>query len=109
MIRRPPRSTRTDTLFPYTTLFRSARRRSWCERRPHAGAALLQIVAVATALHAFFQDAMVALARFEFVHVPGQIRGIVPEGALGVARLDVGGDVAQIGRASCRESVCQYV
>src|SRR3546814_21149756 len=23
MIRRPPRSTRTDTLFPYTTLFRS--------------------------------------------------------------------------------------
>src|SRR3546814_3149803 len=26
MIRRPPISTRTDTLFPYTTLFRSARR-----------------------------------------------------------------------------------
>src|SRR3546814_7173470 len=26
MIRRPPRSTRTDTLFPYTTLFRSASR-----------------------------------------------------------------------------------
>src|SRR3546814_4960192 len=36
MIRRPPRSTRTDTLFPYTTLFRSGWRRSWgianCER-----------------------------------------------------------------------------
>src|SRR3546814_1054855 len=27
MIRRPPRSTRTDTLFPYTTLFRSCRLR----------------------------------------------------------------------------------
>src|SRR3546814_2959192 len=27
MIRRPPRSTRTDTLFPYTTLFRSAKLR----------------------------------------------------------------------------------
>src|SRR3546814_8240078 len=27
MIRRPPRSTRTDTLFPYTTLFRSPRSR----------------------------------------------------------------------------------
>src|SRR3546814_8116055 len=27
MIRRPPRSTRTDTLFPYTTLFRSL---VWC-------------------------------------------------------------------------------
>src|SRR3546814_2873057 len=25
MLRRPPRSTRTDTLFPYTTLFRSTR------------------------------------------------------------------------------------
>src|SRR3546814_8112182 len=34
MIRRPPRSTRTDTLFPYPTLFRSTRRlclRSWGE------------------------------------------------------------------------------
>src|SRR3546814_17229265 len=28
MIRRPPRSTRTDTLFPYTTLFRSAKGRT---------------------------------------------------------------------------------
>src|SRR3546814_11911153 len=28
MIRRPPRSTRTDTLFPYTTLFRSYRSRN---------------------------------------------------------------------------------
>src|SRR3546814_7218824 len=28
MIRRPPRSTRTDTLFPYTTLFRSTVRRA---------------------------------------------------------------------------------
>src|SRR3546814_14006180 len=27
MIRRPPRSTRTDTLFPYTTLFRALRHR----------------------------------------------------------------------------------
>src|SRR3546814_19661325 len=28
MIRRPPRSTRTDTLFPYTTLFRSGAARA---------------------------------------------------------------------------------
>src|SRR3546814_4541497 len=34
MIRRPPRTTRTDTLFPYTTLFRShTRRTSRCGRR----------------------------------------------------------------------------
>src|SRR3546814_209424 len=31
MIRRPPRSTRTDTLFPYTTLFRSPRERNVLE------------------------------------------------------------------------------
>src|SRR3546814_6620655 len=31
MIRRPPRSTRTDTLFPYTTLFRSALLGEWLE------------------------------------------------------------------------------
>src|SRR3546814_1452294 len=30
MIRRPPRSTRTDTLFPYTTLFRSGTSRAVC-------------------------------------------------------------------------------
>src|SRR3546814_110326 len=30
MIRRPPRSTRTDTLFPYTTLFRSERVHDTC-------------------------------------------------------------------------------
>src|SRR3546814_7828215 len=29
MIRRPPRSTRTDTLFPYTTLFRSKDHKDW--------------------------------------------------------------------------------
>src|SRR3546814_17500443 len=31
MIRRPPRSTRTDTLFPYTTLFRSQPLEGTCE------------------------------------------------------------------------------
>src|SRR3546814_15083560 len=41
MIRRPPRSTRTDTLFPYTTLFRSRRyfsvgRAPACGRPPSA-------------------------------------------------------------------------
>src|SRR3546814_18026623 len=38
MIRRPPRSTRTDTLFPYTTLFRSlVDQVGW---REHQGAAV---------------------------------------------------------------------
>src|SRR3546814_3100842 len=39
MIRRPPRSTRTDTLFPYTTLFRSARRDPRLRREGDRGAA----------------------------------------------------------------------
>src|SRR3546814_3238190 len=37
MIRRPPRSTRTDTLFPYTTLFRSVRRHRDSHLVGHAG------------------------------------------------------------------------
>src|SRR3546814_17286795 len=41
MIRRPPRSTRTDTLFPYTTLFRSALpcplQKHICQRRSVLG------------------------------------------------------------------------
>src|SRR3546814_14445662 len=36
MIRRPPRSTRTDTLFPYTTLFRSIRRRAQSRPDPRS-------------------------------------------------------------------------
>src|SRR3546814_7669909 len=37
MIRRPPRSTRTDTRFPYTTLFRSSSRRNRGRQpRPHS-------------------------------------------------------------------------
>src|SRR3546814_7784655 len=37
MIRRPPRSTRTDTLFPYTTLFRSPARRDGAPPRARGG------------------------------------------------------------------------
>src|SRR3546814_13978951 len=106
MIRRPPRSTRTDTLFPYTTLFRS-RQNKW------GGA---------------------GLASPQLWCLPGRGRGagrrLVPDGLAG-GHLAVGFDfgdagdlqrgaillgggafvagLAQIGRASCRERVCQYV
>src|SRR3546814_2862072 len=43
MIRRPPRSTRTDTLFPYPTLFRSSRYLLHCHdmrKVAHVGAAM---------------------------------------------------------------------
>src|SRR3546814_20033093 len=39
MIRRPPRSTRTDTFFPYTTLFRSLFKRAVMPGEPSAAAA----------------------------------------------------------------------
>src|SRR3546814_8116636 len=44
MIRRPPRSTRTDTLFPYTTLFRSQRSADYSPR----GSRSVSIVSVAS-------------------------------------------------------------
>src|SRR3546814_2593427 len=62
MIRRPPRSTRTDTLFPYTTLFRSpvralAATAGKAVRRVAAGTALalaaaLGMSAMASSAHA---------------------------------------------------------
>src|SRR3546814_16510884 len=39
MIRRPPRSTRTDTLFPYTTLFRS-----FHHRQVHEGNVVIHVL-----------------------------------------------------------------
>src|SRR3546814_12617212 len=89
MIRRPPRSTRTDTLFPYTTLFRSeagnqpvaarevARLRDGAER--HLG-----------------DDRAVAADLGVEIRVLRRID-------------DVDAARHQIGRASCRERACQYV
>src|SRR3546814_10615960 len=45
MIRRPPRSTRTDTLFPDTTLFRSTRAGAGCGRPAVAGLCIVRPVA----------------------------------------------------------------
>src|SRR3546814_2980963 len=50
MIRRPPRSTRTDTLFPYTTLFLSAEIIGAGNRRARGEAALAGVERVGDAL-----------------------------------------------------------
>src|SRR3546814_12744586 len=98
MIRRPPRSTRTDTLFPYTTLFRAD--------RPD------QIMAEA-------RDQQLGHTKVDLrIHFPAVIPRFVAPAATG--RHDVSSActslytkrrdrLAQIGRASCRERVCQYV
>src|SRR3546814_20186868 len=55
MVRRPPRSTRTDTLFPYTTLFRShSCCRSW-QDAPHTPAARISACGRERARHGILQ------------------------------------------------------
>src|SRR3546814_11693398 len=101
MIRRPPESTRTDTLFPYTTLFRS-------------------VVAPPLLLGEGFGQRVHALAR----HVVGgeaaddgvgRVQPPAGQGQeeaqpTGQPRQEVGAaDIGtEIGRAPCRERVCQY-
>src|SRR3546814_20324206 len=54
MIRRPPRSTRTDTLFPYTTLFRSPRKIEY--HAPEAIDALQQALGLRARYQVFLTD-----------------------------------------------------
>src|SRR3546814_13910132 len=105
MIRRPPRSTRTDTLFPYTTLFRSWR------------IELIKGYRVATVIGKIGRDLGVLprpVARE--CHHSGFGEGLLRcLGIDGNAFVDlanqapVGSEIDEIGRASCRERVCQYV
>src|SRR3546814_14238240 len=114
-IRRPPRSTRTDTLFPYTTLFRS-RTGHW----PFAGGALW--VAATPAMLLIDIDGEgdpFALAKAGAGAAAHVIRCCGVGGAIGIdfpplpgrpERLAVDAPVdTERGRATCRESVGQYV
>src|SRR3546814_20439632 len=115
MIRRPPRSTRTDTLFPYTTLFRSAGDRA---KTPISSAVLLPAL-VAAAGH---EDALVIVISGDgFIPLPDAMAGLTPLSAGAFAKLaaDTGqtanlrglpeGREVAIGSASGRERVCLYV
>src|SRR3546814_17528981 len=114
MIRRPPRSTRTDTLFPYTTLFRS-------------GVPPCRFLALGRQpfqLDVFDRgqlgrELLGRLERRAAVVLPPVHRLERRLTHLGVMRLGLGLLFRflsllllaqdQIERASCRESVCQYV
>src|SRR3546814_13583289 len=99
MIRRPPRSTRTDTLFPYTTLFRSfdalrigeGHRIGFLQRsgRPRGAAPLS--AGRARAGHRGRR----AVARFQYRRGPAQVKRAPRP--------------VKIGRASCREEWLQTV
>src|SRR3546814_15600574 len=62
MIRRPPRSTRTDTLFPYTTLFRSVVTGTNVENASYGLALCAETVAVAKAMDGGIRGGLVAVA-----------------------------------------------
>src|SRR3546814_17513788 len=106
MIRRPPRSTRTDTLFPYTTLFRSGALTTSVSATGKL--APVNQVTVGSQLSGLVTQVMVdvndrvakgqALALIDPEQIDDQIRA-------GRAQLAA----SKIGRASCRERVCQYV
>src|SRR3546814_12868163 len=103
MRRRPPRSTRTDTLFPYTTLFRARcdPRRGEKPGEPEAATDRDELPPVLR-LGSVAADHRRVLVPEQAV-VGDQLRtGVLDHGL----RLPVH---AEIGRASCRERVCQYV
>src|SRR3546814_13513988 len=98
MIRQPTIATRTNTLFPYTTLFRSAR-----YRRSLKGEACVMNI------HEY--QAKELLAKFGVPVPVGYAAFTAEEAAAAAGKLPGPLYVvkAQIGRASCRERVCQYV
>src|SRR3546814_16389879 len=119
MIRRPPRSTRTDTLFPYTTLFRSlvyARNVTDVDDKINAAAAAegVDISVVTARYEKHYLDDMAALGVAP-PDVAPRATAHIDEMIAMIGRLIEGGHAyaaeghAQIGRASCRERVCQYV
>src|SRR3546814_17852140 len=101
MIRRPPRSTRTDTLFPYTTLFRSVL----------LGASrVIRTLASSPNIRTFFDQ---NFANPVFIADPGLEYSTLPPASKiddkGVYLFNRLTFYAAIGRASCRERGCQSV
>src|SRR3546814_7791963 len=97
MRRRPPRSTRTDTLFPYTTLFRSLPREGRLMRfRLPLGRRLFVLCAILFALVALFplRLALDWLALDERVFAAREAKGSLWLGALSEAQF------GSIGRAN---------
>src|SRR3546814_18793399 len=101
MIRRPPGSTRTDTLFPYTTLFRS--REVATGLTPN----ILHHPLSRGLCRRFFQGGL-------GLHLRSFVTTTKPQPSLNhnltsVPWVLTGNMLREIGRASCRERVCQYV
>src|SRR3546814_13828643 len=122
MLRRPPRSTRTDPLFPYTTLSRSTRREP--AQPPFIAAQLLPPPASPVALPPVSLSAAPAdvkpprpLPRPQAPPKPRKADGVLaavatahdPNARTPPDPEAIAPPAEEIGRASCRERVCQYV
>src|SRR3546814_4403063 len=71
MIRRPPRSTRTDTLFPYTTLFRSALNKGYkIEWREAYGGQLFKMNATLSSVGSGIADIGWVFSQLEAAKMP---------------------------------------
>src|SRR3546814_15825052 len=102
MIRRPPRSTRTDTLFPYTTLFRSYKH--ICQRLADDKNNTVVFITKREGLDL----PNIAKVLYKPQREPAEsTHRYLRETERGILH---GQEVARkIGRASCRARVCQYV
>src|SRR3546814_14832402 len=108
MIRRPPRSTRTDTLFPYTTLFRSLVAvlvRAGTFGLCGSGIWALTAILARDALDGGPAVFGLLLGGFGV----GAVVGAVLRAAIPMTRATLTKSCTQIGRASCRERVCHCV
>src|SRR3546814_20116901 len=105
MIRRPPRSTRTDTLFPYTTLFRSFDTPVGSDRLARKDRA-----AFAGGVVANREDEIELGCTWFREFIPAfrvQAFGRIAEVSQHFDRHRMHITLGQIGRASCRERVCK--
>src|SRR3546814_11234315 len=109
MIRRPPRSTRTDPLFPYTTRFRSDKD-SRSIRRNEVDATIGSRSTYAMVgylrLNRNIGTDLEDLQDREEIRLGGRLQVTRFWSVFGSTVIDL---TDEIGRASCRERVCQYV
>src|SRR3546814_15812503 len=111
MIRLPPISTRTDTLFPYTTLFRSI----YPSRDEFAAGPMFSGKELEWYIDCYLPDRSFATDLRASPLLAPNLSGLPPAIVVTAGNdmlRDEGLAFAQklkIGRASCRERVCQYV
>src|SRR3546814_15366407 len=111
MIRRPPRSTRTDTLFPYTTLFRSDRETFNAMTRSGLLAAekrSLEIISMTAEGDRVAYEAKGEMVFPDRVYSNSYHNLLVIRDGLIVEGREYMETMAEIGRAACREGVCRY-